>query len=653
MLATKDARVAGMTSVRHPAGAGRQSPALFMKTPSVSKPRCFRIACAAVTMLWLAGAVSVPAQQLTSDVSGRPMTEVRILADRGDTSAMRVLANAYLTGEGLPKDSIEGVKWLRRAAELNDPLSQLSLAILHDEGRGVPKDTYETAKWLKAAADRTDGRGLPEAQYYYGKCHENGIGIRKDMAEAIRWFKKAAEGNDVDAQTRLGLAYIKGDGVEKNMVESANWLRKAAYQYDPQAQYFFGLLHRDGEGVPKDLADAAKWFRRAADQGYPLAQHAIGYCLLHGLGVTKDVNQATNWLHKAALQGQPSAIAELASFNRATAKGAPLTAPGPAFTGDVSASRTELPGVARVPSGATQYPELAAGSSFPRSEPGGSGFFNARAAYAANTNAAVRVEVTPVLVPAPLPVGFGDTNAGGFKAEPTPGFFSASTLRTEGSTPLKNDVSPPGDTSKETGVFIPKEAGTNWPVVPRVEGSGSKDSNAALPAVMIRTETSAAIPPPDPAFLRPGTREHVRGAMADEGNRWSINTTLAAAATAISLAMLIMCGFLIFLFKTRITSLEVEIKKTQFELSKANVNLTAMLRQVEALSLGDAHAPKQIDLPDWLREDADSNAKKQRPSAGTTTEGGPPRSNTTELRRREVPRRTPATSQTMRKDAIL
>ena len=54
------------------------------------------------------------------------------------------LANLYLLGKGVPKDSSEAVRWLRRAAEQGDAQAQANLASLYEQGKGVPLD-YITA----------------------------------------------------------------------------------------------------------------------------------------------------------------------------------------------------------------------------------------------------------------------------------------------------------------------------------------------------------------------------------------------------------------------------------------------------------------------------------------------------------------------------
>jgi len=47
----------------------------------------------------------------------------------------------YANGEGVPKDSVQAVKWFRKAAEQGDADSQFNLGVMYANGEGVPKDS--------------------------------------------------------------------------------------------------------------------------------------------------------------------------------------------------------------------------------------------------------------------------------------------------------------------------------------------------------------------------------------------------------------------------------------------------------------------------------------------------------------------------------
>lgn len=76
--------------------------------------------------------------------------------------------------------------------------------------------------------------------------------------------------------------------------------------------------------------------------------------------------------------------------------------------------------------------------------------------------------------------------------------------------------------------------------------------------------------------------------------------TISAAILFLGVAMLVV-------FKTRLQGLEAELKKAQFELSKANVNLSSMMHQVEQLSLAAPAPAAKTRLPEWNPEPVKSH----------------------------------------------
>ena len=66
---------------------------------------------------------------------------------------------ALYEGKDVDRDYAAALKWYRKAADLGDTNSMLSLAVLYAEGQGVAKDKRMAADWLRRAAG-----GNPEAK---------------------------------------------------------------------------------------------------------------------------------------------------------------------------------------------------------------------------------------------------------------------------------------------------------------------------------------------------------------------------------------------------------------------------------------------------------------------------------------------------------
>ena len=63
----------------------------------------------------------------------------------------------YATGDGVPVDEKEAVRWFRLAADQRDVFAQYNLAFAYANGRGVPTDQSEAAHWYQLAAEQ----GMP------------------------------------------------------------------------------------------------------------------------------------------------------------------------------------------------------------------------------------------------------------------------------------------------------------------------------------------------------------------------------------------------------------------------------------------------------------------------------------------------------------
>jgi len=109
-------------------------------------------------------------------------------AEAGDADAQNKLGNMYYTGEGVPKDDAEAVKWARLAADQGLADAQFGLGLMYENGKGVPEDDKEAVKWFRLAADQ--GNAL--AQYNLGILHIGDGGVPEDVVEAYARLNVAA-----------------------------------------------------------------------------------------------------------------------------------------------------------------------------------------------------------------------------------------------------------------------------------------------------------------------------------------------------------------------------------------------------------------------------------------------------------------------------
>lgn len=137
-----------------------------LSLPEHSRSRNLLLFAAALTIglviLWLIGTwssnsrgratSSPPAQSKASSLSANPVAAENLqslhhLADEGDPTAQFALGARYATGEEVPQDYAEAVRWFKKAAEQGQIAAQATLGAYYWAGRGVPADLSQAYFW--------------------------------------------------------------------------------------------------------------------------------------------------------------------------------------------------------------------------------------------------------------------------------------------------------------------------------------------------------------------------------------------------------------------------------------------------------------------------------------------------------------------------
>jgi TPR repeat protein len=230
---------------------------------------------------------------------GREKLTLRQKAESGDAVAQAALGADYYSGNGVPQDYVEAVKWYSLSAKQGNPESQRLLGGCYFLGNGTPKDYAEGARWCRLAAEQGD----VSAACMLGLCYKFGRGVQQDYTESAKWFRFAAEKGNSEAQVSLATQYDLGVGVPQDYEEAVKWHHLSAKQGSVLSQARLGSAYYNGKGVSRDYTEAIKWLRLAAEQGNLDAQNNLGYAYFHGNGVQKDAAQAYVWWNIAATNG--------------------------------------------------------------------------------------------------------------------------------------------------------------------------------------------------------------------------------------------------------------------------------------------------------------------------------------------------------------
>lgn len=84
------------------------------------------------------------------------LEEVRRACTNLMPGAQCVVGQAYLCGEGMPKDLAKAFQWFRKAAEAGNVEGQRNLGHAFAQGQGTPVDLVEAYQWLCVAAGKGD-----------------------------------------------------------------------------------------------------------------------------------------------------------------------------------------------------------------------------------------------------------------------------------------------------------------------------------------------------------------------------------------------------------------------------------------------------------------------------------------------------------------
>jgi hypothetical protein len=90
---------------------------------------------------------------------------IRLAAESGHLQAQSLLGRCYETGRGVIQDYTQAFIWYQRSAIAGSPVAMVRLARMYSEGRGAPEDIVQAYQWLNLAA----ARGLSEAERVRGR----------------------------------------------------------------------------------------------------------------------------------------------------------------------------------------------------------------------------------------------------------------------------------------------------------------------------------------------------------------------------------------------------------------------------------------------------------------------------------------------------
>lgn len=243
---------------------------------------------------------------------GRALKWIKRAAELGDPVALEDLGN-YYAFEARPRRNVLAFETWQRAAEAGSgEAANLVGETLRDGEYDVPADLSAAARWFQRSAELGNSHG----QLNYGYSLFEGAGVAEDPMAALAWYERAAasrrdawdcEDARRSAMLNMGLMYEHGQGIAADLQKARYWYRRASLLGNVAAMHKFARLY--SRDVPPRVRGgrARMWLQRAVDAGWTPALVELGVLCLLGEGVPSDPKRAAELFRRAAKEDDPEA----------------------------------------------------------------------------------------------------------------------------------------------------------------------------------------------------------------------------------------------------------------------------------------------------------------------------------------------------------
>lgn len=184
---------------------------------------------------------------------------LRFAAGNGLKEAALVLGKILCS---TPGSDVDGVSWLRAAAEAGEPEALHLLGLACFRGQGVDKDLVRARQLQEDAAEQ----GVVDAQFELSLMLAQGLGGKRDARGAHRWEDKAAEAGH--ARACLNRAVRLARKKKPDFAMAMCWYERAVEGGSAEAAARLCRMYLAGQGVTRNEGTAEHWYKRAAELGY-------------------------------------------------------------------------------------------------------------------------------------------------------------------------------------------------------------------------------------------------------------------------------------------------------------------------------------------------------------------------------------------------
>ena len=142
-----------------------------------------------------------------------------------DCTAMNAIGLAYLSGNGVKKDTLLALEWLTNAGEAGYLWAWNNLGRMYKDCRGgVKQDFCKATDYFRRGAEK----GSVMCSYAYGYMLYKGLGVSQNYPLAVEMFERGIAKRYTPSLYMLGLCYRNGYGVEQDEKRAIEFLEQAS-----------------------------------------------------------------------------------------------------------------------------------------------------------------------------------------------------------------------------------------------------------------------------------------------------------------------------------------------------------------------------------------------------------------------------------------
>lgn len=230
----------------------------------------------------------------------------------GDNAAgLYYVADSYLRGIGVAKDTAQALPYLRSAAAMGSYTSMGVLGDYYNYGwPGVEQDGDSALYYYFEASKGDDPRG----DYMIGSW----LWDQEMYSKAVEYYGSAASHGNVDAMVSYAVALLTGEGVEQPDPETGYSILENVANANTGGRAFLLLstARLMGLGCTADTALAVRYLDSSAAMGNASAMMTMGNFYAAGEVVPRDTVKTLEWYNRAVAAGSTTAMKRLAASHQ-------------------------------------------------------------------------------------------------------------------------------------------------------------------------------------------------------------------------------------------------------------------------------------------------------------------------------------------------